>query len=171
MSIHEDPNEFLESSGIPSAKFPEIGTVVRGTVLSAAVSQQRDFDTNEPKFYDDGNPMKQLVVTLATDERDPEVDGDDGTRRLFVKGQMLTVVRAALRKASAKIEPGGTLVVKFADEGTAPRKGANKPKIYEAAYKAGNKPEVDELLADDTPAEAAPAPVVAQPSAADLLDA
>lgn len=170
MSSYSDPNDFLLSGGVPSAKFPEIGTVVKGTVLSAEVNQQRDFDSGEPKTYDDGNPMMQMVVTLATDERDPDVDGDDGTRKLYVKGAMLAAVRTALRAASARIEPGGTLVVKYVADGTPSKKGLNPPKQYEAAYKPGTGTAVDALLADG---DAEPAGVGAStggPSAADLLD-
>lgn len=157
MSTSTDVNDFLLQNGIPAAKFPTIGTVVKGTVLKADVEQQRDFDSGEPKTYDDGNPMMQIVITLATDERDPDIDGDDGTRRLFVKGQMLAALRAALRSAQAKLEPGGQIAVQYASDGEAKKRGFNPPKQYAVQYKAGTNPAVADLLGSE--GAAAPAPV------------
>jgi hypothetical protein len=141
--------DFLAGGGPPSAKFPAIGTTVKGTVETAVVSQQTDFTTGQPKTWDDGGPMMQLVVTLATDERDAEYDDDDGKRRLFVKGQMRTAVVEAIKQAGAKsIEPGGTLAVQYKGDGEAKRAGHNAPKQYVAQYKApaAAAVDVDELI-------------------------
>lgn len=147
-----DVNDFLLSTGVPAAKFPTVGTTLRGTVLDARVEQQRDFATGEPKTFEDGNPVQQLVVTLSTDERDAEIDGDDGTRRLYCRGQMLAALRTALRKANARLEAGGTLVVRYVGDGEPSKRGYNPPKLYEAAYKPGVGVDVDGLL------ETSPAP-------------
>jgi hypothetical protein len=160
MSI--DPNEFLTATGVPSAKFPEIGATVKGVVQHLEVGQQRDFTSGELKTWDDGKPMMQLVVTLATDEHDPTVDNDDGSRRLFVKGQMLQAIRGAVRGANSQLLVGGTLVVKYVADKPAERKGMNPAKQYEAAYKppvAGQQAANDLLGAAAGPA----------PSASDLL--
>lgn len=129
---YDDANSLL-SGGSPVAKFPEIGTVVRGTVIDATTSQQTDIE-NKPKYFDNGDPMMQVVVTLQTDERDPEISEDDGTRRLFVKGQMLNAVRTALRTAGAKLETGGRLAVQYTADKPSERRGYSPTKIYVAQY-------------------------------------
>jgi hypothetical protein len=142
-----DVEDFLSGSGARSAKFPTIGTTVKGIIESAVVEQQRDIETGLPKTWDDGNPMMQLVVTLDTDER--ESGEDDGKRRLFVKGQMRAAVVDALKAAGVKaIEVGGTLAVKYSGNGTAKKAAWTAPKQYVAQYKApiAASVTVDELL-------------------------
>ena len=151
-TTHDDVNAFLNQSGAPSAKFASIGTTVKGTVIAAEVRDQTDFTTGEVLRWDNGDPRKQLVVTLQTDERDGDINDDDGTRRLFAKGNMLNAIKAAVRKAGANLEPGGTLVVKYVADGDPPKKGLNAPKLYEAAYKPGTQTDVDSLLGDSSPA-------------------
>lgn len=128
-----DPNEFLLGAGIPAAKFPTIGTVVVGTITSTKIEQQRDFDTRELKTYDDGNPMMQLLVDLDTDETDPDIEGDDGVRRVYVKGQMLAAVRQVARPYGG-LAIGGKLAVKYVSDGQATRRGLNPPKQFKAQY-------------------------------------
>lgn len=133
MSI--DPNDLLlGGGGAPAAKFPTIGTTVKGTVLNSEVTQQIDFATQKPKFYDDGNPAMQVVITIQTDERDPSIEDDDGRRRLFVRGQMRTAVGEALRAAGAKLEKGGTIAVQYAED--KPSNKGNPAKQYRAQYQA-----------------------------------
>lgn len=153
MSTYTDPNDFLLAGGSPAAKFPQIGATVKGTIEHMEVSQQTDFTTSKPKYYDDGKPMMQLVITLATDERDPTNDNDDGTRRLFVKGQMLAAVRSAVKQTGSQLLQGGTLVVKYVNDRPSERPGMNPAKQYEAAYKppVGNQSQVDGLLANPGP--------------------
>lgn len=131
MSI--DPNDFLlGGGGAPAAKFPTIGTVIKGTVLNSEVAQQIDFATQKPKFYDDGNPAMQVVITVQTDDRDPSIENDDGKRRLFVRGQMREALGDALRGTGAKLEKGGTLAVQYvADK---PSNKGNPAKQYRAQY-------------------------------------
>lgn len=143
-----DVNEFLNQGGVPSAKFDAVGKVVKGTVTAAEVQQQRDFDTGQPKNWDDGKPMMQLVITLQTDERDPEVEDDEGLRRLFAKGNMLNAIREAVRKSGGKLENGGKLAVKYTGDGEAKKRGFSPPKIYTAQYEAPSAvaPDVADLL-------------------------
>jgi hypothetical protein len=80
----------------------------------------------------------QLVITLVTEERDPSIDNDTGKRRVFVKGQMLTAVKEAIRQAGAKsIEVGDTLAIQYKSDGEPPKAGFHAPKIYAAQYKVG----------------------------------
>ena len=141
----------LLAGGAPAAKFPTIGTTVKGTVLKAEVTQQTDFDSGEPKFWDDGKPMLQIVLTIQTDERDPDIVNDEGERRIFVKGQMLQALRSALRAVGARdITPGDTIAVQYTGDGEAKR-GMNPPKLYAVQVKKGS-PTADLLGSQDTPA-------------------
>jgi hypothetical protein len=154
-----DPNDWLMSGGAKSAKFPEIGTVVKGTITTPpTLSQQTDFTTGALKTWDDGKPMMQLVITLQTDERDPETPDDDGLRSLYVKGAMQAAVKDAIRKAGAKgLEVGGTIAVKYTGDGVAKQRGMNPPKQFAAQYQAPAAKAVDDFLADEPAAAPAAA--------------
>jgi hypothetical protein len=132
-----NPDDLLMGGGAPTCSFPEIGTTWKGEVVDKRTEQQRDFDTGKPLTWDDGNPRLQVVITLQTDERDPKIAGDDGRRRLFVKGQMLSAVRKAVSDAGAPtVELGGTLAVQYTGDGEASRRGMNPPKHFVAQYRA-----------------------------------
>lgn len=138
---HQVPSadDFLMGGGgAPSAKFPTPGTIVGGRITEKpTVEQQRDIKTGEKKFWNDGNLMMQLVVTVQTDERDPQVEEDDGRRRLFVKGQLKNAIADAVRTAGARgLEVGGTLTVTYTHDGLATQRGFNPPKQYAATYVA-----------------------------------
>lgn len=141
----------LLAGGAPSAKFPTPGTTVKGKVISAEVTQQTDFATGEVKTWDDGSPRLQIVLTVQTDERDPEITDDQGERRIFVKGQMLTALKQALRAVGARdITPGDTIAVQYTGDGEAKR-GMNAPKLYAVQVRKGS-PTGDLLGGQDTPA-------------------
>jgi hypothetical protein len=131
-----DANTILMGGGVPSAKFDGIGVSVTGVIEDVTASQQTDFTTGEPKTWPNGDPMMQVVVTLATSQRDPQISNDDGLRKVYVKGKSLTAaVRDAVRKAGAKgIEVGGTLTVTYTGDGPQEKRGINPPKLYAADY-------------------------------------
>lgn len=157
-----DANSFLMGGGgAPTAKFPTPGTTVGGRITEQpTVEQQRDIQTGEKKFWSDGNPMMQMVVTVQTDQRDPSVEDDDGQRRIFVKGVMKNAVADAVRITGARgLEVGGQLFVTYTHDGTPKQRGFSAPKQYTARY----VPAVQAELAAPTPAPAAaPAPAPAQ---------
>lgn len=130
----QTPESFLLGGGAKSAKFPSIGTVVGGVITDEpTVQQQKDITSGAPKFWDDGNPMMQLVVKVQTDER--EDADDDGVRAIYIKGQMKAAVAEAVRKAGAKsLEVGGKLRVAYTGDGEAKTKGFTPPKQYQAQY-------------------------------------
>lgn len=129
-------DDFLMGGGVTSAKFPVLGTTVTGRITERpTVEQQKDFTTGEAKFWDDGKPQMQLVVTLATAERDPANPEDDGARRVYVKGQMKTAVAQAVRAAGARgLEVGGVLSVTYSTDGVAKNPRFNAPKNFTATY-------------------------------------
>lgn len=131
MSDLDAVNAMLAGAGGKAAAFPEVGTVVRGVILAADIRDQTEMGTGEIKTYADGNPMKQLVITLQTALRDADDEDDDGTRRLYARGAMI----AAIRKVTPDgLRLGGTLAVKYTGNGVAAQKGWNPPKEYRAQY-------------------------------------
>lgn len=132
MSIDSSALDLLREGGT-SFKFDTIGKVCKGTVVSAEGRQQTDYATKKPKTYDDGKPMMELVITLQTDERDPDNADDDGKRRLYARGEMLKAIRTA---TGGKMEEGGTLAVKYTGDGTPKQAGFNAPKLFQAEYKS-----------------------------------
>jgi hypothetical protein len=128
-----DPNE-LEGTGAPAVKFAEIGDSIKGEIIDKQTMQQRDFITGQPKFWDDGGPMWQVIYTLATNRHDDEED--DGERRLFAKSGVLTAIKLAVKDAGVRnTEIGGILAVKFVSVGTPSRRGNNPPKVFDARYR------------------------------------
>lgn len=126
----------MGGGGAPSAKFPTPGTSLSGRITERpTVEQQRDIKDGTPKFWSDGNPMNQLVITLQTEQRDPALEEDDGRRRLFVKGQLKNAVADAVRTAGARgLEVGGILTVTYTHDGQATQRGFSPPKQYTASY-------------------------------------
>lgn len=149
----------MGGGGAPTASFLTVGTTVRGRITERpTVQQQRDMKTGENKFWPDGNPMMQLVITLQTDEHDHTLPDDDGRRRLFVKGQMKNAVADAVRAAGAPgLEVGGVLAVTFTHELPATQRGFNPPKQYAATY----TPAASAALRTPDPGTLPPAPVPA----------
>ncbi|GIJ51296.1 hypothetical protein Val02_81820 [Virgisporangium aliadipatigenens] len=132
-----DANDILMGSGAPAAKFERIGATVTGTVVrEPEARQQTEFRTGVPLFWKDGSPKMQVVVQLATNERDPERPDDDGTRALYIKGKNLTdTIRSAVRQSGANgIHTGGVLTVQYIADGQAADAKSDPPKLYAATY-------------------------------------
>lgn len=150
MSTSTDINAFLMGGGAKSAKFENVGDKISGTITAAEVTQQTDLTDGTPKTWDNGDPMMQLVVTIATDLREDE--DDEGTRKLYLKGSKPTTslgaVRAAIKAAGAKgLEIGGTLSVAYTGDGEPTKRGFTAPKQYAAKYTP--PPALDQAAVDD----------------------
>lgn len=145
-----DPNSLLTAQSVPSISFKDakIGDSYTGTITNLETAQVRNFETGDPEFWEDGNPKLQIVVTLATDYLDPEVEGDDGTRKVYLFGQKLQAAKQAMKEAGvAKLEKGFTFTIKFAGEKPSSNKKYNNVKLYEITLVKGNSnPAVDALL-------------------------
>lgn len=150
MSNAPDPMSLLLGGGTRSAKFERPGDKVSGEILSVDTKQQTDLDGN-PKTWDNGDPMWQVVVVLQTDERDPADPEDDGRRAVYLKGSAKYASTAkatadALRAAGVKtLEPGGTFALAYTGDGEPTKRGFSAPKLYQAAY----KPPVAGVALDD----------------------
>lgn len=133
----DDANSFLMGGDkVPSASFLKIGTSHEGEILAIRKSQQTDPDTRKPVFWENGDPMWQVVVTIQTDERDPEIEDDDGRRRFYLKYKMLDAVRDAIKAANAEngLEVGGWLGIEFTSQDKATSRVKSGTKHYEAWY-------------------------------------
>lgn len=163
----DEANRWLMGSGVPSCSFPVLNTKHEGHILAIEMGQQRDPQNNKPKVWDDGSPMMQMIITLRTDERDAEVENDDGTRKLYVasKGMREALAAAVKLTGASGIAVGGRLGMKFVAEGERTNRAFNPPKEYKARYEPPTV-SVDDDGYDDPPAPAA-APV-AEPTGEDL---
>lgn len=120
--------------------------------------QTRDFDTDKPEFWDDGSPKMQPVVRIQTDLR--EDDDDDGVRVIYCKGGKMTgpkggrtlqeAIRHASIEAKAPVRKGGTLTVRYLEQGEPAKRGFNGPKLYVAKY---TPPSAPDPFADPAPAK------------------
>lgn len=176
MSNVNTVNEFLMGGGgAPTATFKDapIGRKYVGKIIASDVTQQTDMKSGEPMFWKDGNPRMQAVITIQTDERNLDIEDDDGQRRLFVKGEMQKAVRDAVREAGASgLELGGLLAVMYIGDGTPPSAGMNAPKLYKAQYKSPDPvAAANDMLGMNSPVQAAPqqaapaAPLASAPTA------
>ena len=108
-----------------------IGTSVTGTVESIEAQQQRDMDTQEPKWFDNGQPMMQVVIHVATSLRDNTIPGDDGVRAVYVKGKNLGTLRQASRIVGRDFpHVGDGFTATYTANGEAKKRGWNPPKLY-----------------------------------------
>jgi hypothetical protein len=148
---------FFGGGGTPTAKFPVIGTTVAGVITAEpTIENQREFGTDKVLTWPDGSPRQQLVVTIKTAAIDQSIPGDDGARRVFIKGTMKTAVANAVKAAGKRqLDVGGQLSITYTGDGEASRPGLNAPKLYAATYAAPSGQ--GEFLG--TAAAPAPAPV------------
>jgi hypothetical protein len=159
-------SDLLNSTGGASFKFDQIGAKVTGTITSADVVQKRNFDTNEPEVWSDGQPVQQVKISLQTTLRDPANSEDDGIRNIYVKGwgDDLRALKAAIKAAGGTdLEVGGQFSAEYIRNGElAPGKRGFPPKVK--AYEYTRPSATAGLLADQ--AAAAPAATAAPAAAA-----
>jgi hypothetical protein len=156
---YDDLDDLFSGGGAPAVKFPTVGSSITGTITALEVRDSKDFDTGEVLTWEDGTPRKELVLTISTSLRDASIEDDDGTRRIFAKGNMFTAVRDSVRKAKAKKpEVGGRITVTYSADGEAKKRGYNPPKLYTAVYEPPSGVQVEAMF--DEP-EATPAAVPA----------
>jgi len=99
-------------------KYTQPGTTVGGKVVrKPEVRDLTDWKTGEVKRFGNGEPMKQYVITVQTDLRDPEVEDDDGLRRIFVKGwNKKTLKKAVADSGAPTVVVGGELYDTFVSQ-------------------------------------------------------
>jgi hypothetical protein len=157
--------DLIASGGAGSAfnRDTPTGTRVGGRVLSTAVRQVTDYKTGELLFWQDGNPRQQIVVTVETDLRDPELDNDDGHRSIYIKwwGESRKRLLDAVRAAGDKdVRVGGQFAATYVGRGEAASRDVDAPKLYHYEY---TPPSATAGLIEQPAAPAAQ--TVAQPAA------
>jgi len=158
MTTTKSANDILMGGGgAPRAKFATIGDSVTGRITHISEPyQEREYDPNNPgggapKFYPkSGDPIMTFNVDLATDQRDPSIDEDDGTRRVYMDGKRIKdAVRAAVRAANAPgLQVGGTLTIAYV--GDEVPGDARSGKQYQVSYVSATNAA---LMGDATPAQ------------------
>ncbi|NEG54737.1 hypothetical protein [Bifidobacterium platyrrhinorum] len=147
------------SGGIPSAigKDDPIGTTASGIVKSIDAQQQHDIDTGAPKFFDNGQPMMQIVVHIATEQHDPMIPGDDGVRAVYVKGKNIGALRNASRRVARDMpHVGDRFTVTYSANGEAKKRGWNPPKLYSYELQP-NAAQLADVMQEPAPAPQQPA--------------
>lgn len=157
---HSDVDSFLMGRSGISAQFPKIGHSYEGIIESFQMEQQRDYEDSDKHLWwdkEETKPRMHLVVTLRTNARgkftksgDPiDVEGDDGTRNLFVKGAMKDALTKALRAAGARtIEDGARLKITYVGNGKQDNPRYNPPKQFSCEYTPAAKAGAEEFLKD-----------------------
>jgi hypothetical protein len=155
MPQRDEINEFLMGSGGKSFPFDNIGDTVTGVIVDMRKRQQTDLETNEPQFWQNGDPKMMLVISLQTKLSDS--DDDEGVRNVYLRGgnyeavkgrgtSSLVAVKEAVRKAGSDIEPGGTLTLEYSGQGKSSNRAYSPPKLYSAIYEPPNRAvDLDEL--------------------------
>lgn len=78
---------------------------------------------------------EQVRIEIETDERDPEIQYDDGVRTLYVKSYMRGAIGDALRQAGEREpKPGGRLTVHFTHTEPPERPGLSASKHFQVQY-------------------------------------
>lgn len=119
-----------EQPGMPGPDGQPGRTMASGTITAIHPAEE----ILDPK---DQKPTGkfQVRMELATEERDPQADFDDGARTLYVKSYMRGAIGDALRRQGLK-EPkvGGKLTVVFTKTEPPERPGLSASKHFEASY-------------------------------------
>lgn len=134
-----DPNDILAGGGGRWAKFTEPGDKVVGDIVSLETRQQTTVE-GDPKTWDNGDPMWEVVVSLQTALQE---DGDDdGIRLVAISGSKKYASKAkatadALKTAGAKtMETGASFGLAYTGDGEPTKRGYTAPKLYAATYTA-----------------------------------
>lgn len=158
--------DFFDSRPSHSCKFKTPGETHAGVITEISDRMPvTKYGTTDPDYWPDGSPKQQVVITLATDERDPEDPNDTGERSLWVTesrkaGTILAAIIQATRQANAKLEIGGTLSVSFTGHDPNSKNPAQPRKLYAATYQP---PAAGGGMFEQQPAQ--PAPAASQPAA------
>lgn len=126
----------IESQRSKGAKFEQPGTSISGIIENVTANQIRDFKSRQPKFFDDGQPQMQVLVTINTGITDPMVEDDDGRRTVYIKGfglqrhAWLQALHNAGLRTAAEVRPGDRFTATFTGFGEA-KPGMNAPKLFE----------------------------------------
>jgi hypothetical protein len=124
-------------AGRPSAvKFPQVGDMAVGVIQDLFLQQERVFNSDDLKFWDDGRPVMQMVIILRMAGQDPDL------QTLYVGREMRKAISAAVQGTGTRgLRRGGHLCVRYNADDVPRQPGAKGAKLYDAAYDPpGRKP-------------------------------
>jgi hypothetical protein len=133
------------TGGTPSAKFPEPGNSIIVGIVNINDYQQRNFDTEEPLWWDDActEPRNGKVVTgLVVSADGVVVDTEDGERPVvpgdlvsfWCEGGKFLAYRDAV-KAAKGANVGDVMRWVRGDDEAPKKKGFNARKVYDIAIR------------------------------------
>lgn len=140
-------DDLLSGSGAKSffSRDSQPGTSVTGTLELIETQQVRDFNTQQPAYWNDGNPQQEIHMVIQTTLRDPSVDDDDGRRSLYVKGWggQLKAFRDAMRNAGLKKAPtpGDIITETYVGPDPNSKNPAMPAKLYSFQIQPANSPD------------------------------
>jgi len=112
----------MEGGNAPGLKFPEVGDI--RTITVRKVSEQIDTEPDgTPRTWPSGQPKMVHVFN-------GESDGEAAS--LWVRGNLVTAIREAVKAAGLKTVVDTKVTVKRLADGTPPSRGMNAPKLYAA---------------------------------------
>lgn len=170
MSTTPTVDSILMGGGAQQAKFATPGTTFAGRIVQISDPyQEREYDPTNPgngapKFFKSGTPIMSFYVDIDTGQRDPNVEDDDGIRRVYMDGQRIKkATKAAVLASGARgLTVGGHLTITYTSDEVPgdSRSGKNWTVVYQQGNAASN------VLMGEQEAPAAPAatfnPVQAQ---------
>lgn len=178
----------MGGGGAPAFKFDQPGATITGRIAAISTPyQEREYDPTNPgggapKFYPkSGDPIMTFSLDVVTALRDPSIEDDDGTRRVYMDGKRIKdAVRAGVRAAGAPgLEVGGQLTVQYVRDDVPGdhRSGKNYAVQYVAPVAKANDvlmgapaaaPATQPVPAGWNVPPVTPAPVHAQPAPAQV---
>jgi hypothetical protein len=129
-------DDFLGGTGT-SLKFEKVGDSHSGKLVQIVSRIDKDMN-GKTKTWDDGEPKKVYIWELEQE------DGSMGA--MWVRGNLVTVLREACKKAGAKSSAdliGATIQVKHHDLGEA-KKGQQPAKLFQAKVTLAPKSAADD---------------------------
>ena len=125
-------------TSLPAVKFNEIGDTISGQIVDGRKLEDRAPD-GTVKTWSNGDPMHVYVFDLDT-------DGDGSAdHSLWVRGNLVKVLRQALADAGVKPSDNPKITVKFSELGEPSRKGYSPPKLFKAKAEKVAKPTAADL--------------------------
>lgn len=134
--LGQDVAGFFGATGGKGISFPNPGDSVTGKITAIHKPEQQTDPASQALAFDkNGKPKMQVRIDLSTEMRDPNIEHDDGSRTLYVRGWMKGSVGDALRKAGEK-EPkiDGKLTVTFTHQEAPSAPGLSGVKKFDATY-------------------------------------
>jgi hypothetical protein len=131
-------SNFLTEGG-PAVKL-EVGETFEGQVMSISELDDRKPDGTVNK-WDDGTPRKVWVFNVKP------ADGE--LQSLWVRGNLVKVLRTAAREAKVSNLEGSVIKVQRVEDGIPTKAGFNPPKLYRAKVTPGVLPQASSFTADD----------------------